>query len=232
DLYQNNGPGTSEIDWTNKLNEYRNVFTLLTEEFKKFAVSQNEKVSEKDKEIAQLLKTDTSINEVAKEMLIEQECGCQDYGIMEITNKMSNLELKKQSYIQKLEIKIEEKTKYELLSSSTNKNSNPTTINICTVETQHKNMVHTFTLWDITSEALPGRYKAVAENIPKFAIETILQRQLKQKKWSKLREKRYFTSIQGLSEKKQNSHEQTATNKQEEKLREHRQETLISKTKT
>ncbi|CAG8731359.1 7153_t:CDS:2, partial [Gigaspora rosea] len=35
--------GLLEIDWTHKLNEYRNVFALSTEEFKKFAASQDEK---------------------------------------------------------------------------------------------------------------------------------------------------------------------------------------------
>ncbi|CAG8833468.1 9253_t:CDS:2, partial [Gigaspora margarita] len=72
-------PVTSEINWTNKLNEYKNVFALSTEEFKKFAITQNEKVSGKDKKIAQLLKTDANIEEVTKEVLIKQKCGYQDY---------------------------------------------------------------------------------------------------------------------------------------------------------
>ncbi|CAG8489837.1 21220_t:CDS:1 [Gigaspora rosea] len=211
--------GMPEIDWTNKLNEYRDVFALSTEEFKKFAITQDEKVSGKDREIAQLLKTDASIvcifrytielhnwldhlrvykhrsaerltltteqNEVAKEMLIEQEYGYQDYGLIEITNKMSNPEFEKQSRIQKLETKIEEKPEHDLLSFPANKNSNPTSINMCTVQTsdivakkttiqnlnclkdasklakpevktQHKNTVHTFTLWNILLEASSG----------------------------------------------------------------------------
>ncbi|CAG8849438.1 23829_t:CDS:1, partial [Gigaspora margarita] len=133
---------TSKIDWTNKLNEYKNVFVLSIEEFKKFAISQNEKVSGKDKEIAQLLKTDTNIvcifrptielhnwldhlqvykhqtgkrlavttkqKEVIKEVLIKQECGFQDYGIQELTNKIPNLEAEEQNNSKGLKIKAKE----------------------------------------------------------------------------------------------------------------------------
>ncbi|CAG8845194.1 1954_t:CDS:2, partial [Gigaspora margarita] len=99
---------TSEIDWTNKLNEYKNVFVLSTKKFKKFAVTQNEKVSGKDKEIAQLLKTDANIEEVIKKVLIKQECGYQDYGIQELTNKIPNLEAKEQNNSEGLKMKAEE----------------------------------------------------------------------------------------------------------------------------
>ncbi|CAG8759969.1 45275_t:CDS:2 [Gigaspora margarita] len=109
-------PVISEINWTNKLNEYKNVFALSIEEFKKFAVIQNKKVFRKDKEIAQLLKTDANIvlavttkqEEVTKEVLIKQECGCQDYSIQELTNKIPNLEAKEQNNSEGLEIKAEE----------------------------------------------------------------------------------------------------------------------------
>ncbi|CAG8832088.1 15172_t:CDS:2, partial [Gigaspora margarita] len=114
-------PIISEIDWTNKLNEYKNVFALSTEEFKKFAVTQNEKVSGKDKEIVQLLKTDANIvlavttkqEEVTKKVLIKQEYGCQDYGIQELTNKIPNLEAEKQNNSKGLEIKAEEQRRQQ-----------------------------------------------------------------------------------------------------------------------
>ncbi|CAG8717062.1 1159_t:CDS:2 [Gigaspora margarita] len=135
-------PVISEINWTNKLNEYKNVFVLLTEEFKKFAITQNEKVSGKDKEIAQLLKTNANIvcifrctielhnwldhlqvykhrtgkklavttkqEEVTKGILIKQECGYQDYGIQELTDKIPNLEAVEQNNSEGLEMKTEE----------------------------------------------------------------------------------------------------------------------------
>ncbi|CAG8486649.1 6468_t:CDS:2 [Gigaspora rosea] len=191
-------PGVPEIDWTNKLNEYRDVFALSTEKFKKFAITQDDKVCTIElhdwldhlqvykHRFAEKLTLTTEQNEVAKEMIIEQECGSQDYGLIEIINKISNLELKKQSRIQKLETNIEEKTEHELLSSSADNNSNPISTNMCTVqtsntvakkttiqnldcskdasklanpevETQHKNTVHIFTLWNISSEASPGQ---------------------------------------------------------------------------
>ncbi|CAG8810117.1 39820_t:CDS:2 [Gigaspora margarita] len=109
-------PVTSEIDWVNKLNKYKNVFALSTEEFKKFAVIQNDKVSGNDKEIVQLLKTNANIvlvvttkqKEVTNEVLIKRECGCQDYGIQELINKIPNLETKEQKNSEGLEIKVEE----------------------------------------------------------------------------------------------------------------------------
>ncbi|CAG8770656.1 12024_t:CDS:2, partial [Gigaspora rosea] len=197
-------PGATEIDWTNKLNKYKDKFALSTEDFKKFAITQDDKVSGKDKEIVQLLKTDASIvcifrrtielhnwlqlrvhkhrsakrlaltteqNEVAKEMLIEQECGCQDYGLMEITNKMSNLELEKQSRIQKLEKKIEEKTNMSRYLPSLT--ITPTQYRLIWAqckprgETQYKNTVHTFMLWDIPSEASPGQ--AMIQNVNPYS---------------------------------------------------------------
>ncbi|CAG8757171.1 15962_t:CDS:2 [Gigaspora margarita] len=82
-------PVTSKIDWTNKLNEYKNVFAFSTEEFKKFAITQNEKVSRKDKEIAQLLKTDANITS-------------------ELTDKLLNLEAIEQNNSEGLEMKAEE----------------------------------------------------------------------------------------------------------------------------
>ncbi|CAG8473166.1 3769_t:CDS:2 [Gigaspora margarita] len=127
-------PVTSEIDWTNKLNEYKNIFALSTEEFKKFAIIQNEKVSGKDKEIAQLLKTDANIEEVIKEVLIKQECGYQDYSIQELTNKIPNLEAKEQNNSEGLEMKAEEVIEYKYTPASYNKNSNLTITNNCMVE--------------------------------------------------------------------------------------------------
>ncbi|CAG8728966.1 41918_t:CDS:2, partial [Gigaspora margarita] len=77
--------------------------------FKKFAVIQNEKVSGKDKEIVKLLKTNANIEEVTKEVLIKQECGCQDYSIQELINKIPNLEAEEQNNSKGLEMKIEER---------------------------------------------------------------------------------------------------------------------------
>ncbi|CAG8513974.1 30221_t:CDS:2, partial [Gigaspora margarita] len=130
---------TSEIDWTNKLTEYKNVFALSTEEFKKFAITQNEKVSRKDKEIAQLLKTDANIvykhrtgkrlavitkqKEVTKKVLIKQECGYQDYGIQELTNKIPNLEAEEQNNSKGLEMKAEEVI--ETQQHQSNEDNNP-----------------------------------------------------------------------------------------------------------
>ncbi|CAG8649983.1 15204_t:CDS:2 [Gigaspora rosea] len=228
----------TEINWTNKLNEYKNVFALSTEDFKKFAITQDDKVSKKDKEIAQLLKTNASINEVAKEMLIEQEFGCQDYSLMKITNKMSNLELEKQSRIQKLEKKIEEKTEHESLPSSTNNNSIQYQSIWAQGETQHKNMVHTFTLWDIPSEASPGRgtrkaavfeikFKNKKRLVCKEAGQAMIQNVNLYSKRIKVVEKEKDGSNIDTSV---NSHKQMATgNQQEKKLKEHRQESSNNK---
>ncbi|CAG8798697.1 23553_t:CDS:2 [Gigaspora margarita] len=98
-------PVTSEIDWTNKLNEYKNVFALSTEEFKKFAVIQNEKVSGKDKEIAQLLKTDANIKKTS------------NYGIQELTNKIPNLEAKEHNSSEETEMKAEKMIEAQSASS-------------------------------------------------------------------------------------------------------------------
>ncbi|CAG8780129.1 14202_t:CDS:2, partial [Gigaspora margarita] len=150
-------------------------------EFKKFAIIQNEKVSGKDKEIAQLLKTDTNIR-----VLIEQECGYQNYDTQKLINKIPNLEHEEQSNSKRLEMKAEEITEYKCMPVSHNKNFNPITTNICTVkhintkamktttqnmdcsrdfskliitksEIQYKKAVHTFMIWDISSEASPRR---------------------------------------------------------------------------
>ncbi|CAG8711785.1 5995_t:CDS:2, partial [Gigaspora rosea] len=137
-------------------------------------------------------------DKVAKEMLIEQKSGCQDYGIIKITNKMSNLKLEKQSCIQKLETKIEsrqntKKTTIQNLDCSKDayKLAKPK------LETQYKKAVYTFMLWDIPSEAFPGNKQIkVAE-----------------------RKKDYSNNDTSV-----NSYEQTATDKQKKKLREHRQE--------
>ncbi|CAG8514257.1 21836_t:CDS:2 [Gigaspora margarita] len=127
----------TKIDWTNKLNEYKNVFALLTKEFKKFAITQNEKVSGKDKEIAQLLKTDTNIVSY-QEVLIEQECGYQNYGIQELINKTPNLASEEQSNSKRLEMKAKEITEYKYILASHNKNSNSTITNNCTTWTRPK----------------------------------------------------------------------------------------------
>ncbi|CAG8814004.1 33464_t:CDS:2 [Gigaspora margarita] len=108
-------PVITEINWINKLNKYRNVFALSTEKFKKFVIIQNEK------------------KEVIKRVLIEQECGYQDYGIQELTNKLPNLESEEQSSSNRLEIKAKKMTEYKCMLASYNKNLNPTTTDICTV---------------------------------------------------------------------------------------------------
>ncbi|CAG8486623.1 6467_t:CDS:2 [Gigaspora rosea] len=257
-------PGVPEIDWTNKLNEYRDVFALSTEKFKKFAITQDDKVCTIElhdwldhlqvykHRFAEKLTLTTEQNEVAKEMIIEQECGSQDYGLIEIINKISNLELKKQSRIQKLETNIEEKTEHELLSSSADNNSNPISTNMCTVqtsntvakkttiqnldcskdasklanpevETQHKNTVHIFTLWNISSEASPGQ---VYRLVLKKAGQVMIQNANPYSKRTEVDEKEKDSSNIDISI---NSHEQTATDNQEEKLKVHRQENSNNK---
>ncbi|CAG8758818.1 933_t:CDS:2, partial [Gigaspora margarita] len=105
-------------------------------EFKKFAITQNKKVSGKDKEIAQLLKNNTNIlaiitkqKEVIKEVLIEQKYSYQDYGTQELINKMPNLASKEQSNSKRLETKAKEITEYKYMLASYNKNSNSTITN-------------------------------------------------------------------------------------------------------
>ncbi|CAG8473622.1 23133_t:CDS:2 [Gigaspora rosea] len=81
-------------------------------------------------------------NKATKEMLIEQECGCQNYGITEI----------------KIKCKENNNPESGLLKRC---------LEFCNIvlETQHKKAVHTFMLWDIPSEASPGRLKRKREFI-------------------------------------------------------------------
>ncbi|CAG8728170.1 23020_t:CDS:2, partial [Gigaspora rosea] len=139
-------------------------------EFKKFATSQDEKVFGKDQE---LLKTD------ARMWL--SRLWFNGNNKQNIKSGIGKTKLK-----QKLETEIEKKIEHKLISPSNNKNSNPTSTNMYTVqtinteakkttiqnldcsedasklaklelETKLKKTVYTFTLCDIPSEASPGR---------------------------------------------------------------------------
>ncbi|CAG8844276.1 38456_t:CDS:2, partial [Gigaspora margarita] len=265
----------------NKLNEYKNVFALSTEEFKKFAITQNEKVFGKDKKITQLLKTNANIvcifrrtielhnwldhlqvykhrtekklavitkqEEVNKRVLIEQECSCQDYSTQELINKMPNLAFEEQRNNERLETKAEEITEYKYMPASHDKNSNPTITNNCMVghtnintmktttqnmdcskafsklmkaelEMQYKKTVHTFTIWDILSEASPER---VCRLLWKETEQAKAQSTSSLNKHHKRAEKDKEYSANDISI---NIHEWMVTAKQEEKLKEYKQE--------
>ncbi|CAG8665037.1 2773_t:CDS:2, partial [Gigaspora margarita] len=110
-------------------------------------------------------------------VLIKQEYNYQDYSTQELTNKKPNLESEEQSSSKGLEMKAEEMTEYKCMPASYNKNSNPTTTDICTVghqntdcsedcskltktesEIQYKKAVHIFTILNVLpSEASLGR---------------------------------------------------------------------------
>ncbi|CAG8832496.1 5285_t:CDS:2, partial [Gigaspora margarita] len=182
------------------------MFKEELEEFKKFGITQNEKVSGKDKEIAQLLKTDANIKEVTK-VLIEQECGCQNYGTQELINKIPNLKSEEQNNSKRLEIKAEEITEPE--------------------QYVLRKKILQFLESILEEEILieQNKYKAVAKNIPKSAIETILLRQLKQHKMVE-KDEEYSTNTISI-----NIHEWIATTKQEEKLKECKKNALEAGTK-
>ncbi|CAG8450447.1 7036_t:CDS:2 [Gigaspora rosea] len=257
-------PEATEIDWTNKLNEYKDVFALSTEDFKKFTDASIVCIFRRTIElhnwldqlrvhkhrIAKRLALTTEQNEAAKEMLIEQECGCQDYGLMEITNKMSNLELEKQSRIQKLEKKIEEKTEHESLPFSTNNNSNPISINMGIVQTSDT-VAKKITIQNLDcSKDVPELTKSEGKHNIKTRFThsyygTYLQKLLLDELvWKKAGQAMiqninpYSKRIKVVEKEKDgsnidtsvNSHEQMATgNQQEEKLKEHKQESSNNK---
>ncbi|CAG8504484.1 44674_t:CDS:2 [Gigaspora margarita] len=200
-------PVTSEIDWTNKLNKYKNVFALSIEEFKKFAIIQNKKVSGKDKEIAQLLKTDTNIvlavttkqEEVTKEVLIKQERGCQDYA--------------------------EEVIEYKYISASHNKNSNLIIINNCMVGHINTKATKT-TTQNMDCSKVFSELTKTESKIQKETEQTRAQSTSSQNKQCKIVEKGREYSANDINT---NMHVQMVTTKKEEKLKECKQRCSGSK---